>query len=77
MGILASQRLLLSVLLSYFPLALNVIHVTSLFGLIRPQLTSGYRHNHSRQHPACDGCHERRVALNLRHISAPLPWPDV
>jgi hypothetical protein len=23
----------------------------------------------------CDGCPERRVALNLRHISAPLPWP--
>jgi len=23
----------------------------------------------------CDGCPERRVALNLRHICAPLPWP--
>jgi hypothetical protein len=70
MGILASERLLLSVSASYRTLILLVILVTAVFGQFRRNRPAPPGTIACRQHPACDGCPERRVALNLRHISA-------
>src|SRR5690242_17913678 len=50
----------------------------SLFRPISAQWGLLNRHTRSLTAPGvCDGCPERRVALNLRHICAPLPRPGV
>src|SRR6266851_7540341 len=72
---LARTRVLLTVFVCYRTLIFPVILVTALLGQFWRKEAVVTGTIAGRQHPACDGCPERRVALNLRHISAPLPWP--